>query len=556
MRDEEARRFVMRRQSKINKQSLLQEKKLLKHLKNETFDNNLICLPYHYFPDLQKALKYKEFVLHYQPKVNLLTGEIVGVEALIRWNHPEWGNVPPADFIPIAEYSGLIAPIGEWVLKTACLQNKKWHSTGFPLVMSVNLSLRQLTLGNFVQTVKNILIATKLDPSFLEFEITESATTNSEQTIAALNEIKRFGVKISIDDFGTGFNPLHYLHQFPIDTLKIDQSFIREIHNRKKDNSIIKNLFSLAHSLQLNVVAEGIETIEQLLFLQQHKCTEGQGYLFSKPMTASELEGCFIDLQKTIKKFGIGEENFGQLWAVNDKNNKVICKKIVERKKQDEMLVKAKKLEIVGELAAGIAHEIRNPLTAMKGFIQLLEQGGRDQDYFKYIYSAFNDIEQFIDELVLIGKPLPIEPENVNMIALIEESLKQIKHKGEGKQIQLDQVCYGADILEIMCDPRQISSVIQQIVLNSMEAVADEGRINISTIKDEDYLVVRVTDNGTGMTKERLDKLGEPYFSIKEKGTGFGLMTCYQIMLQHNGTISVESEVEKGTSVELRFPTK
>lgn len=237
-----------------------------------------------------------------------------------------------------------------------------------------------------------------------------------------------------------------------------------------------------------------------------------------------------------------------------DNNDNARCKKIVENKQQDEMLVKAKKLEIVGELAAGIAHEIRNPLTAMKGFIQLLEQGGGEQDYFKHIYSSFNEIEQFIDELLLIGNPLPIEPKKVNMNELIEEVLKKVKHKGEGKHIQFDQVCHGADKLEMLCDPVQIGNVIENVVLNSMEAVAEEGTINISTIKDGDSLVVRITDNGAGMSKERLEKLGEPYFSIKEKGTGIGLMTCYQIMLQHNGTISVESEIKKGTVVELRFP--
>ncbi|PLS02711.1 EAL domain-containing protein [Neobacillus cucumis] len=266
--------------------------------------------------ELHKAIKQNELFLHYQPKVNLKTGKMFGAEALLRWNHPKWGMIPPSKFIPIAEESGLIIPIGEWVLRQACAQNKRWQEKGcLPMVISVNLSGRQFSYAGIVSTVEKVLKETGLEPQYLELEITESMTMDIEHTIPTLHDLKKLGVLISIDDFGTGFSSLNYLKQFPVDTLKIDQSFVRELLNNNHDETIVKTIISMAHHLQVKVVAEGIETREQLVFLQQHLCDEGQGHFFSKSVTAEELNGEWARIEQIVPKFGLSQDLHEQIWA-------------------------------------------------------------------------------------------------------------------------------------------------------------------------------------------------------------------------------------------------
>ncbi len=241
--------------------------------------------------ELHKAIDKKQLVLHYQPRVNLKSGRIIGAEALIRWNHPKWGMIPPEKFIPIAEETGQILFIGEWAMYTACIQAKEWHKKGFSgFIISVNLSARQFSRANLVDAIADILKRTGLEPQYLELEITESMTADIERAITTLRELKCLGVRISIDDFGTGFSSLNYLKRFPVNTLKIDQSFVRELHNNYHDETIVKTIISMAHNLNLNVVAEGIENREHLEFLQQHLCNESQGYYFSKPVPSSLFE--------------------------------------------------------------------------------------------------------------------------------------------------------------------------------------------------------------------------------------------------------------------------
>jgi diguanylate cyclase (GGDEF)-like protein/PAS domain S-box-containing protein len=248
--------------------------------------------------DLRQALKRQEFLLHYQPRVDLCSGEITGMEALVRWQHPEQGLVPPGSFIPAAEDSGLIVPLGTWVLHTACAQNKAWQAAGLkPVCVAVNLSARQFRQQDLVELVTRILRETGLDAAYLELELTESMIMHDvEATIATLTRLKAIGVKFSIDDFGTGYSSLSYLKRFPIDFLKIDQSFVRDLTTDPDDAAITKTIISMAHDLGHKVIAEGVETEEQKSFLQLHHCDEMQGYLFSRPVPAEICEAKFLAL--------------------------------------------------------------------------------------------------------------------------------------------------------------------------------------------------------------------------------------------------------------------
>lgn len=235
--------------------------------------------------------------VYYQPQVSLDTGKITGMEALVRWQHPEMGLVPPAEFIPLAEDTGLIAPIGEWVLQTACAQTKSWQECGFDtLHVAVNLSPRQFQQPDLVLVVKRILQETRLNASSLELEVTESSVMkNAETAIGTLRELKAMGIKISIDDFGSGYSSLSYLKHLPIDVLKIDQSFVRDMTSDAKDAAIVMAIIQLAHSLQLLVKAEGVETEEQLRFLRLLRCDEMQGYLFCRPIPVDAFEQLLLE---------------------------------------------------------------------------------------------------------------------------------------------------------------------------------------------------------------------------------------------------------------------
>ncbi|WP_146200995.1 putative bifunctional diguanylate cyclase/phosphodiesterase [Tumebacillus permanentifrigoris] len=242
--------------------------------------------------ELRKALERDEFILHYQPQVNVVTGQITGMEALIRWQHPVRGLLSPIHFIPLAEETGLIVPIGEWVLRKACQDGCRWSKLGrLPMRIAVNLSLIQFQEETLVQNIQSILDETGLEPRFLELEITESiAMHNVEQVVAKLEQLVKLGVQISIDDFGTGFSSLSYLKKFPIHKLKIDRSFITDITSDPDDASIVSAIIAMANSLKLNLIVEGVETEDQQFYLHRLGCFEMQGYLFSRPLPVSLLD--------------------------------------------------------------------------------------------------------------------------------------------------------------------------------------------------------------------------------------------------------------------------
>ncbi|HEX6085102.1 MAG TPA: PAS domain S-box protein [Thermoanaerobaculia bacterium] len=247
---------------------------------------------------LHRALERDELVVYYHPMVEIATGRVVGAEALVRWQHPEQGLILPEDFIPLAEETQLIVPIGAWVLRTACRQMKAWHDAGHGgLRVAVNLSPRQFEDRALVATVEGVLAETGFRPQFLDLEITEStAMQNAELTLAILNRLKEMGIRISIDDFGTGYSSLSYLKRFPIDTVKIDQDFVRDLTT--DDAAIISAVISMARALNLRVIAEGVETEEQLDFLRREQCAEMQGYLYSQPLPAAEFEQALEAMQR------------------------------------------------------------------------------------------------------------------------------------------------------------------------------------------------------------------------------------------------------------------
>ncbi|MEB3101903.1 putative bifunctional diguanylate cyclase/phosphodiesterase [Ferviditalea candida] len=235
--------------------------------------------------DLKRAVVQKQFELHYQPQVNMQSGRITGIEALIRWNHPEKGLIAPSQFIPLAEETGMIIPIGEWVLKEACRQIQIWKEAGIdPVPVSVNLSLRQFLQPNIVESVMRELREHDIPPEMLVLEITESVTMNLEKAATLLESFKQNGIKVNLDDFGTGYSSMIHLKRFPLDKLKIDKSFTRDIMSDKYDASIVSSIISLAHNLGLKVIAEGVENEDQLNFLLTHNCDEIQGYFFSPPL--------------------------------------------------------------------------------------------------------------------------------------------------------------------------------------------------------------------------------------------------------------------------------
>jgi diguanylate cyclase (GGDEF)-like protein/PAS domain S-box-containing protein len=735
--------------------------------------------------DLHKAIEQEELLLHYQPKVNLKTGKITGVEALLRWNHPELGMIPPGTFIPVAEETGLIIPIGEWALREACKQNKRWQQKGFSTSISVNLSAKQFTQTNLDEMVAKILEETQLEPQFLELEITESMTASIERTINALQKLKRLGVRISIDDFGTGFSSLNYLQKFPVDTLKIDQSFVQRVNTNPNDETIVKTIISMAHNLNLSVVAEGIETKEQLVFLQQHLCDEGQGHFFTKAIPASVLENKWAEVQQMVKEFGLSQDLNERMWAeelvrtarkelneslrlqqgmtfkfkkinghfihtlcdgellyrlglipslvvgkhlaeflpkedaaqkevyyqrawngeehvsyegemngvaylaalspikrggevieviasciditerrkaekallesenkyrlitenmtdliilfdlngtctyaspshqtvlgyssdyfvgndtselIHPEDNPIILKQfteiiqtctpsktelrllhangdwrvvectgtpvvgengevehimvvgvdITEKRRTEELLSKSEKLSLVGELAAGVAHEIRNPMTSIKGFIQLFQQGNIRDEYFEVVLAEFDRIEEIIKEFLSLAKPQEIQLSKVSIPNLLKEIRTLIESEAHLNNVEF-LLEVENDLPPILCDANQIKQVLLNLCKNSMEAFAPnrKGIIKISALIEQDQLLIKVSDNGIGISEERLKRLGEPFYSNKEKGTGLGLMICLRIIKQHNGTITFQSKENQGTNVYIRLP--
>ena len=306
--------------------------------------------------DLRRAIKNEEFVLHYQPIISLVTNKIKGFEVLVRWRHPEKGLVSPDSFIPLAEDTGLIIPLGFWVLKEACLQMSLWQGKFDGLIdwrVSVNISSKQLSMPDFVAQVESILTETKLDPHNLKLEITESSLVeDTEQTIAILQRLRASGIEFSLDDFGTGYSSLSYLHQFPFDTIKIDRSFVNSIGDNLEKLGIVRAIVTLARNLGMNTIAEGIETVNQLTKLKALKCEYGQGYYLSKPLNKVILENLIAaDLNKPLQ---LEPESYRSLMDEELAREQLLFQ--IEKLRQELSEVKAEKTDLEIVLENAIEH--------------------------------------------------------------------------------------------------------------------------------------------------------------------------------------------------------
>lgn len=240
---------------------------------------------------MRKGLNEHQFFLEYQPKINIQNNQLVGVEALVRWNHPDLGAIPPGKFISLAEATGLIVPLGEWILKESCRQGREWQNKGFgQLTVAVNVSVRQLQDPNFVQQVEQILKDTGFNPKLLELELTESILADLNSIIPVLNRLRNMGIQISVDDFGTGYSSLSYIKHLPVDTLKVDASFVKDIHKNEESKAIVKAIINLANTIGLKVIAEGIENEAHVITLRNDGCMFGQGFYYSRPLKKEEFE--------------------------------------------------------------------------------------------------------------------------------------------------------------------------------------------------------------------------------------------------------------------------
>ena len=250
--------------------------------------------------NLRGALEREEFIVHYQPQVRIPDFHLVGMEALVRWRHPSLGMLYPSEFVPLAEDSGLIIALGDWVMRKGCAQNMEWQDKGLaPMRLSVNFSARQFQQPSFITTVAEILKETNLDPRWLELELTESSIMKEpEQAIEKLHELKLMGIRVAIDDFGTGYSSLNYLKRFPIDTLKIDKTFVSDVCKDPHDTAIVRAIITLGHALDLTVIAEGVETQEQLQYLSSLGCDVVQGFLFSKSLSAAAFEELLVEQRR------------------------------------------------------------------------------------------------------------------------------------------------------------------------------------------------------------------------------------------------------------------
>ncbi|MGF9908754.1 EAL domain-containing protein [Brevibacillus porteri] len=630
-----------------------------------------------YVRDFHQAVVNQQLSLYYQPLYDLRTGKIIGAEALVRWNHHQRGLLPPDWVFWLAEKSGLILLVEEWVIRTACKQNKAWQDAGLPpLVTCVNLSSYTLESEQLGSMIQAILDEMNLQPHYLELEFTEDSTRDGERTIEILADLKRIGVKISLDDFGKGYSSIQHLSRFAMNKLKIDQSCVKECMSDVTQATVIKTVMAMARSLGVQVTAEGVETQEQLDFLWQLGCDSAQGFWFSEPMPAEDLarvlkreerfrNSAFLLLNsgqhrafdtyevdqnergdapckqqhvnewpyrmiaenlsdiiviinsqgiityispsvqsvleiapdevvnrhllavlpletgrlvmQTIRQITLEKQPRLITFTCPDRNGKkitleakgtpviqeehetnqviFIIRNHTKHVQTEEFLQKIDKLSVIGQMAAGVAHEIRNPVTSIKGFVQLLRRDQWKREYFDIMQAEFHQLESVLREYVFLSRECtePYEPKN--LAHLLRQVTRLVQVKLERHRLVLD--VKEVEGTTIWCDQNQIQQLFINLLSNSVESMQDGGTIHIvARCKESEQVMIRIIDQGCGMAEERLKRLGEPFYSTKEKGTGLGLMICYKIMQAHDGYIHFSSTPNKGTTVEVSFPLR
>ena len=735
--------------------------------------------------ELRRAMEQDEFRLYYQPKVNLTSGSITGVDALIRWKHPAKGLFYPNEFIPAAETSEFIVELGDWILRMACTQNRAWQDEGrSPFIVAVNVSGRQLHQPHFAERVERIVHETGLDPRYLELKIRENTVMDPRRVLPVLRDLKKTGVRLGLDAFGIGYSCLFWLKEYPIDVVKIDRSFVKQCTVHQKDATIVKAIIAMAHELSVQVVAEGIESKEQLIFLQQNLCDGGQGYLFSPPLPAKTIVRRFEVVERVVSTYGIpevldqqiwlneaiekvrqesteilryqqgmtfkfirqdgqfihtfcagellyrlglspelvlgksphdvlphddaerklqyyrraweGEENVSYEMTLNDlwylaslrpirrggeivevigscvditdrkeaerklreseekyrliaenmqdligildttgtvkyaspsletvlgfkptefEGNSVfnwvhpdelpyvqqrfaqiiatkqpcrvelryrhvhghwvdveaygspvlddtgeinhaivVARDITKRKESEELVRRTEKLSIAGQLAAGVAHEIRNPLTALKGFTQLLKTQSDPPTYVDTMLSEIQALESIIEEFLALAKPQSPKMKETDMVRLVRQMVLLFRTQGNLRNVEIVER-YAIELPRVYCNENQIKQVVVNVLQNAVEAMPNGGTLSVELLQTDAHSIkIRVMDQGHGMSEKRLKHLGEPFYSSKEKGTGLGLTVSYKIIQQHGGAIHIQSVVNQGTTVEITLP--
>ena len=459
--------------------------------------------------DMHRALERNEFRLHYQPQVDLRSGGIVGVEALLRWQHPAFGWLSPAKFIPIAEECGLIVSIGNWVLRQACLTAKEWHKQGFEIIMAVNLSASQLNESGFVNSVQDALLAAGLEARYLELELTESVLIDqAEFVFEVLQELREIGVALSIDDFGTGYSSLSYLKRFPFCRLKIDQSFIRDIVSDPDDAAIVGAIISMAHNLHLKVTAEGVEASEQQAFLRMRECDEIQGYYFSEPLPA---EGITVMLQqgKKIEWGSNADEQAPALLLLDDEEGILSALTRVLRRDGYRILRTCSAKEALCMLVSNevgvIISDQRMPEMSGVDFLRRAKQ--LHPDSVRMVLSGYTDLQSVTDAINegAVYKFLTKPWDDEQLRGLIREAFQYYGMKKERDSLLTQLVAANEELsrakllLETQVDEKALESLrnmdflrVSQEVLECLPAgvvgVDEDGMIVVANNKADEIL--------------------------------------------------------------------
>jgi diguanylate cyclase (GGDEF)-like protein/PAS domain S-box-containing protein len=468
---------------------------------------------------LRHALVKNEFVLHYQPQADLITGRIIGVEALLRWTHPQLGMISPAEFIPIAEETGLIVQIGEWVLETACRQAVAWQGDGLPpLRMGVNLSVRQFTQNDIVEVVARVLLETKLDPSLLELELTESLLMGGgEEIITTLNALRKMHIRLSVDDFGTGYSSLSYLKRFPVTAVKIDQSFVREITTDPDAAALARSIISMAHEMRLSVIAEGVETEGQLGYLARHGCDEIQGYFLSRPIPPDEFSQLLRAFPGLPTYRQVGEHVQRTLLLVDDEVNIATSLKRMLRGDGYRVLTATSGMEGLELLATNhvgvIISDQRMPEMTGVEFLRRVKQ--LYPETVRIVLSGYTDLKSITDAINegAIYKFLTKPWEDEQLRAQVLEAFQRFELKQENVRLSHEIERANRDLSEINHDLElRVAEKIQEISRNiNVLQVSQEVLEHLPTAVigvDEDGLIVMANRQADALFDEGGSLLG------------------------------------------------